>query len=160
MSKDKLETLMIQLAPEVVARNWDGIGHYIAQVLGPQHQNGSMQRMLTAITSGQAECWTLVERRPDKPCVLAIVVTAVTVDSITACKNLMIYAMYGAPRIAMWQWQVGYQQLQEHARKKGCKKIFAFSDVPDVFKLVDRLGGKHEVRLIELEVSDGCESPV
>lgn len=152
MSKDKLETLMIQLAPEVVARNWDGIGYYISQVLGPQHQNGSMQRMLNAITSGQAECWTLVERRPDKPCVLAIVVTAVTVDSITTSKNLIVYAMYGAPRIAMWQWQLGYQRLQEYARKRGCKKILAFSDVPDVLKLVERLGGTTDVHIVELEV--------
>jgi len=146
--------MLVNLAPDVVSRNWDTFSYYIAQNLPPTGVDGSLDRMYTAIMRRRANLWTLVRQTDENVSLLGVIVTTPVEDAIVGTRSLELYSVFGVKNITLDDWKQAYETLKDHAKELGCNVILGYTAVPVLCKVAKALGGKADVRVIELEVDD------
>ena len=155
MSEIYFNTLLVS----EVRKRWDDIYHYVKQALPPtamEHEDVMQKNdLLLSVVGGALTCWIITEAESEKVSakgrMVGVMLTCICTDPGGAV-GLTIYSLTGVENLPFSTWEIGLATIRKYAESKGCKKIFAYTYSEKVAKLAERLGGKADWRVIELEV--------
>ncbi len=136
--------MLTRLLPDQVSRFWDIIKFAIEESLPPvayDHPD-KMERILSSLLSGKAECWASYIRDEETTRFEGVVITRILHDDVSITNNLLIYCLYGYERIEKDSWIKGLHALAKYANSRNCSRIIAYTDIPYVTELAKKLGGE------------------
>lgn len=142
--------MLVCLLPEQVSRLWNNIRAKLIDRMPPITVNGPMElaKVYESLLSGIMQCWSYVDG--DK--VVGFVLTTVTTDWCTSAKSLLVYAVFSVDTTKKEYFEDAFDTLQRYARSQGCKHITGYTDIPQVIRIVELLGGDTSFTYIKLEV--------
>lgn len=146
--------MLTRLLPDQISKLWDIIGYAVEQSLPPiagDHPD-KMNRILASALSGKVDVWVSYVREEKVNKFEGIVLTKFIYDDASGTKNLLIYCLYGYNEISKESWVFGLKGLVKYAESKGCSQIIAYSEVPYIIDIVNRLGGDSRYRFISFDV--------
>jgi hypothetical protein len=145
---------LIKFLPAQVAQAWNELSEYILFALPPTAKpNISRKKLLESVNDGRLTFWVMTEVRHGQPVKkLGVISTTLLTDPVLGVRNLLIYSLATMANMPEEAWIEGLQALQKYAKANCCSAILAYSEVPQIISIVEKLGGKASVRLIQLEV--------
>lgn len=147
---DKVEGKYFKLVPpDVIQKLWPTMSYYIEQALPPLSKGNEFWKgnMLKALVTGKMGCWVGYKDGS----IRLFVTAAICTDPILGHKSLFIYSYSALGEMTPQEIQWGFGKLKEFAKKYGCLKIVAFTDLDSMKKMFERLGGTSSYSL-EMEV--------
>ena len=108
---------------------------------------------MNSIITNKAHIW--VEHLPDAKLqvsnIRALAMTNFIYDQVSDTKSLLIYALYGNfMSEEKRSWVEGYNSLRIFAKANDCISIVAYTNLRQVVKLVNSLGGDTTTTFIQL----------
>lgn len=140
---------LTKLTPEQVMEYWPQIRECIEVSLPPlvRADGESMLRVQESLLLGRLECWIASETH-DLTKTLGVATTSFVTDEISQTKNLLIYTATTIASHNQEMWRRCYEIISRYARANGCANIIAYSELPEVIGLVERLGGNSNWRIL------------
>lgn len=144
--------MLTKLLPDQISTFWDIIKYAIEESLPPvvDESPDKMNKILTSLLCGRAQCWASYEREEGSARFEGIVITKILLDDVSDTKNLLIYCLYGYEEVNKESWNKGFKTLVKFAMAQGCSRIIGYSDVPLILRLVERLGGETKYTFISI----------
>ncbi len=144
--------MLLQLLPRDITKHWEGISEAISKSLPPitSMSKDRMTIILKSLIAGTMQCWVL--HKPDG--IYAVATTEFAIDPGSRTKNLLIFSVFGLRQVPQELWEEGYRGLCKFAKTSGCESIIAFTDVPAVVSIVEKLGGDTKTRLLIIGVNN------
>ena len=135
--------MLTKLLPEQVTRYWDILRPAIEESLPPVagETPDKMNRILAALIGGSLHCWVSSQIKDERRILEGVMVTRILHDDVSETKSLLIYCLYGYDIISGNGWKSGFAALAKWAKSIGCSRIVAYSDVPRILDIVEKLGG-------------------
>ena len=148
---------LIRMLPDQAAHYWPILSKGFARSLPPGTFPSEMllNNLLASVLKKNYDCWILKGDRGDKNKLIAGALTTVLIDHLTGSRPLLIYSLYAKTMLSDKEWKEAFELLSKVAAKNKCQRITAYSMNPSILSIVESLGGKSEMRLVELEVKDG-----
>ena len=146
--------MLTKLLPEQVSKLWDIIKYAVEQSLPPivgEHPD-KMNRILSSLLSGKIQCWASYVRNEKSTKFEGVVLTEMLYDEASCTKNLLIYCLYGYEDVANDSWINGVKTLAKYAKGQGCNQMLAYTDVPYMIKMTEKLGGEAKYTLCTFDV--------
>lgn len=142
--------MLVCLLPEQVSSLWNNIKAKLVERMPPITVNGPMElaKVYESLLSGIMQCWTYV----DEDRIIGFVLTTVTTDWCTNARSLLIYAVFSVDSTKKEYFEDAYDSLRRYAKSQGCKHIAGFTDIPQVKRIVELLGGNTSFTYVKLEV--------
>lgn len=140
--------MLVKLLPEQIASHWDEIGTSVERSM-PNGLNGKTQKVLSRLLSGDMQCWILFDSGGG---VKAQVITCIVEDVSGRGRELLIYSIWGYEKVPRELWEKGLETIRKFAGSRGCERITAYTNVPQVIQLANSFGADTSWRLIVLEV--------
>lgn len=147
--------MLTKLLPDQISKHWDIIRYAVEQSL-PPIVGGSpdrMKKILTSLLCGKAHCWASYIVDGDVRTFEGIVITRIFYDDVSDTRNLLIYCLYGYEGVDKLSWTTGLKALVKFGRSKNCKRIIAYTDVPYIIELVNKLGGDTSYTFVSLPLN-------
>jgi len=147
--------MLTRLLPEQISRFWDIIKFAVEQSLPPtvgEHPD-KMNRILAAALSGRIEVWASYTKEGGKNRFEGIVLTKILYDDASDTRNLLLYCLYGYDKVSDDSWLGGLLTIAKYAKSRGCSQIVAYTDVPYVVELVNKLGGEARYTFLSFDVN-------
>ena len=144
--------MLTRLLPDQVSNLWSIIKYAVEESLPPiaGESPNKMNNILTALLCSKAQCWMSYTKSGEGNKFEGLVITEITHDDISDTKSLLIYCLYGFEEISKSSWTGGMKALVKFAASRGCSNITAYSEVPSIISLVERLGGEAKYRFIKI----------
>lgn len=145
--------MLLQLLPRDITKHWEGLSEAISKSLPPitTMSRDRMAVILKSLIAGTMQCWVLLGSKNE---IYAVGTTEFAIDPGSKTKNLLIFSLYSLQTVPQEQWGEGYKTLQKFAQASGCENIIAFTDIPAVVNLVEKLGGDTKTRLLTMRVDN------
>jgi len=148
--------MLVKLVAKDISKWWSGISEGISRSLPPftKYTKDRMSSILKCLMEDTLHCWVLTQYDSVKNTTImyAIVTTEFTVDTVTITKNLTIFSLYALQPVPEQMWKDGFDTLAKFAKANHCNQILAFSDIPQVINIVNKLGGDTSTTLIKMEI--------
>jgi len=151
--------MLTQLIPDQVSKFWDVIKYGIEESLPPivsEHPD-RMNRILSSLLCYKIQCWVSYTRS-DTTKFEGLVLTRVLYDDATDTRNLLIYCLYGYNETNAQTWTDGLLSLAKYAQSKRCNRIIAYSDVPYIVSLVEKLGGEAKYTFLSFDTKQTVQN--
>lgn len=144
--------MLTKLLPDQISKFWDIIKFAIEGSLPPTVTDNpsKMNHILSALLSGKAQCWASYEKSGDSRQFDGIVVTQITVDNVSATKNLLLYCLYGYNTVSENSWRSGFDTLAKWGKSKGCARFVGYTDNPRIVEIVKMFGGEAKYTFISI----------
>ena len=144
--------MLTKLLPDQISKFWDIIRYAIEESLPPVagESPDKMKKILTSLLCGKSECWASYEKTEEIRKLEAIVVTRISYDDVSDTRSLLIYSLYSYEGMSQASWKSGLTSLVKYARSKKCERIIAYTEVPGIIELVNRLGGETKYTFISI----------
>jgi len=146
--------MLVKLLPDQISRFWDIIKYAIEQSLPPiagEHPN-KMNNILMSALDGSIDVWASYQKTDEGNKFEGIALTEVLFDRPSRTRNLLIYCIYGYENVDGRSWGEGLRTLIKYAASKRCNQIIAYTDIPQIAGLVERLGGEARYTLLSFDV--------
>jgi hypothetical protein len=149
--------MLIRLTPSQIEKYSDLIIDAVEKSMPPYTYSSYMKsnEVLRALLADNMQCWII---HNESVGIAGIAVTAIMPDFYTHTRNLLIYSLYGIKPIEPNEWIESLKTLKKFAKAKGCYRIIAYTDMPNVISLVRKLGGDTSITFISIEVGDEKEN--
>jgi len=140
---------LTKLTPEQVMEYWPQIRECIEVSLPPlvRQNSKALLRIQESLLLRRLECWIASETR-DLTKSLGVATTCFVTDEISLTKNLLVYTATTVASHSQEMWSKCYEVLAKYATSRGCKNIIAYSELPEVISLVERIGGNCNWRIL------------
>ena len=144
--------MLTRLLPDQVSNLWSIIKYAVEESLPPiaGESPNKMNNILTALLCSKAQCWMSYVKSKEGNKFEGLVITEITHDDISDTKSLLIYCLYGFEKASRKSWTGGMKALVKFASSRGCSSITAYSEIPSIISLVERLGGETKYRFIKI----------
>jgi hypothetical protein len=141
--------MLTKLLPEQISDYWDIVKHAISESLPPTAGEGpgKMNRILSALLASKAECWISSTIEGDVRKFEGVVITKLQYDDISNTRNLLMYCLYGYEDVSKESWTKGLKTLVKYASSKECYRILAYTDIPYMIEMANKLGGEAKYTL-------------
>ena len=153
--------MLVRLTPSQITNSSELIIRSVEESMPPYTYSSYMKtnQVIEALMSGFMQCWFIYKQdKKDNVDIsvepLGIAVTSIMPDFYTKTTNLLIYSLYGVHKIDPAIWIDGITTLKKFAKDKGCFRIIAYSDIPNIISVVKRLGGDASITFISIEVDN------
>jgi len=146
--------VLLRLDDEQVTTYWENIRQtLLANDLPMADANAnSMKVVLHGLLQGSIQAWILYNIVEGKEDILAMALTAFSVEPVTLTKNLVIYNLYGYSFVPPRMWTEGLQGFKKFAKANDCYTVIAYSKVPRIMQIAQELGGDTSMHVINLEI--------
>ena len=137
---------MLKLLPQQVTDYWSEISEAIilANPATSFMTHERMNNVLTSLLMEESQCWVLCEDyNPEDPKIYGVCVTTVTTDHVAEVNNLMIYSLYSKKLLTGKMYLSLFFTLSKFAKAHKCARVVAYTDVPKIIEVVDRLPNGH-----------------
>lgn len=133
-----------------VMNNWPVIRQTILLSFPPgvPKKEESIANLQEALLADRAQLWALRQGKR----IMGFATTVVMKDTIMGCTSMFVYSMGSIRETPLAGWMEGLEALRRVAKRVGCSHILSRSNNPKVVEMLERLGAKTDVRMIELEV--------
>lgn len=150
--------MLVKLTPNQIEKYSDLIVDAVEKSMPPYTYSSYMKtnEVIKALIAGGMQCWTICGDKDGS--IYGIAITAIMPDFYTHTRNLLIYSLYGFKNIESEMWIGGIATLKKFAQSRGCYRIIAYTDMPNVISLVRKLGGDASITFISIEVGDEKEN--
>lgn len=146
--------MLVKLEPDDIEKTWDTLSLALQEAV-PEHVRADdigLTNILYALLDETLICWlgiddTVAEKGPH-----GLITTMFVIDPPSKTKNLLIYTLNGYRPFTPELIQDAFKTLKTYAKSNGCYKIIAYTDIPQIEKMVLSVGGKLGHKLIELEI--------
>jgi len=144
-----------RLTPEQISKFWDVIKFAVEQSLPPtvgEHPD-KMNRILAAALSGKIDVWASYTKNEKVNKFEGIILTKFLYDDVSGTRNLLIYCLYGYNKFESISWKIGLETFAKYAKSRGCSRIIAYTDIPHIVDIVNKLGGEAKYTFISFDVN-------
>lgn len=143
--------MLVKLLPAQTPEFWPILELGLRKTLPASETSGPTfwTDLLDSLMGGSTACWVFYQESDNTP--VGFVLTQITGRIVSGYNDLLIYAVYGWIEVPPKAWVDGYHTLSQYAKAAGCKKITAFTDVPQILGLAKTFGAKTR-NYIELEL--------
>jgi len=147
--------MLTKLTADQISKFWDIIKYAIEGSLPPivGESPDKMNRILSSLLSYKTQCWASYKRDNEAVRFEGLILTRILYDDATDTKNLLIYCLYGYSNVDAKSWIDGLLSISKFAKSKGCTQVIAYSDVPYVVRLVEKLGGEAKYTFLSFDVN-------
>jgi len=147
--------MLTKLTPEQISKFWDVISYAVEESLPPitgEHPD-RMNRILSSALSGKVDVWASYNKSEDVNKFEGIVLTQILYDNVSNTRNLLIYCIYGYSNVDSKSWSEGLETLLKYAKGERCNQIVAYTDLPNIVNLVNRLDGEAKYTFLSFNVN-------
>ena len=148
--------MLTKLLPDQISKFWDIISYAVENSLPPtvdEHPD-KMNRILSSCLSGKLEVWASYNKSEDVVKFEGIMITRIVFDDASYTRNLLMYCLYGYEDVDKESWSKGLMALLKYAKKKGCSRISAYTNIEYMVKLAESLGANTAYTYISWEVNE------
>jgi len=143
---------LIKISIDKITKNWELISGQLIKflpptVLGSQEQ---VEYTYSALLQEKMQMWVFVKDNKN----YGVVITQFTGEPGTEIRNLLIYALVGFKPLTEDVLIEGWQTLTSFAKETTCHKIIAYTNIPAVVKMAEKVGAKAEYVLITKEITN------
>lgn len=138
-----------KLTPEQIMEHWPEIKECINSSLPPHIKDNpeTMLHIQESLLVGNLECWIGYE--PGNISKMYVVATTnIVTEDISQTRNLLVYTLTTLNPHPREIWEEALAYLSRYAKSKNCTNIIAFSNLPEVENIVNRVGGISNWRLL------------
>ena len=142
--------MIIKLMPEQVSKLWDYIRFGVLSSASPiaEMSPEGRRNVLKNLLMGIVQCWAIIEEDKMK----GFALTTIADDYVSGARFLNIYDLYAFEQFSQETWVTGIRALEEFAKANMCNKITAYSDVPAVIQVAEKLGFRKDTMFLLKEV--------
>lgn len=147
--------MLTRLLPEQISDFWDIIKYAIEESLPPtvdEHPD-KMNRILSSALSGGLDIWASYERAEEGVKFEGIIVTKINFDDASGTRSMLMYCLYGYADAAEGTWMEGLTILAKYAKSRKCSRITAYTSIPYMIALADKLGANTKYTFISWDLS-------
>jgi len=134
------------LSPEQIVSIWEKLRPLFLSNLIPKasYSPETIFAVLQSLLTESMQLWAGVEEGEGKleERVFGFIATTIDTDSITQERNLLLYSLFAVREIPSLAWVAGIEILEEFKKQNKCKKLIAYTEVPEVIAITKRLGFK------------------
>ena len=143
--------MLTKLLPDQIASFWNVIKYAIEDSIPPTATwtPNMTNKILSSLLCGKSHCWISYVKGEQRK-LEGVVVTQVLYDDISDTRNLLIYCLCSYDGFRESSWSNGLKALVKFAASRNCKNIVAYTDVPNIIKMVKKLGGETNQTFISL----------
>lgn len=148
--------MLVKLLPEQISRFWDVIRYALDNsppLTTEVRYEDWINRILTSAMSGEIEVWASY-RKEEKLKFDGIALTSFELDKFIRVRSLLIYYVFAYGDTAKDTWVNGLKTLAEYAKSRRCTRVVAYSNVPEMIGIAEKLGGDTSVTFISFNVED------
>ena len=147
---------MIRLLPDQISKLWDIIRYALED--SPPLTVGNINsrlisNILTAALSGEIDVWVSYTKEGELK-LDGIILTSFEIDKFVKEKSLLIYYLYSYRDADVSRWIKGLKSLAKYAKTRNCSKIMAYTNVPTMINISEKLGGNIDTRFITFNLKD------
>lgn len=141
---------LVKLSPEQVMNYWDDIRECISASLPPMIPENSDNLIFIQeqLLLGILECWVGME----PPRVFGVMTTQIIADSVSRCRNLLVYTLAMTDDHPHDMWQVCLEQMKKYASAHQCTNIIAYSCNPAMLHIAEKIGADTTYRLVQFKI--------
>lgn len=147
--------MLTKLLPDQVAKFWDVIKYAVEQSLPPiagEHPD-KMNRILSSILCSKTECWASYRKEDNNTIFEGIALTKLLHDDASNTRNLLLYCIYGYEGVDKNSWDEAFITLVKYAKFHKCNDIIAYSDIPEMIRRAEAIGGEAKYTFISWNVN-------
>jgi len=148
--------VLVRLIPDQISKFWDVI-KYALENSPPLTTDISwdswINEILTSAMSGGIEVWASYSKVKEFK-FEGVALTSFEIDKFIKKKSLLIYYIFTYQEAAKSSWINGLKTLAKYAESRGCHRIIAYSNIPEIIKMCDALGGDTSIRFITFNIGD------
>ena len=148
--------MLTKLLPDQISKFWPIIKHSINESLPPivgSHVD-RMNNILSGALSGKIDVWASYVRKDGLATFDGIMLTKPLFDDVSMTRNLLIYCLCSFRDIPKESWIGGIGSLLKYANKLGCASIIAYTELPGIVNIAQRLGGEAKYTYISFDVKE------
>ena len=149
--------MLIRLLPEQIAKLWDAIKYALESsppVVVELRDSRWVERVLEQSLNGSVEVWASYHRTEDGAKFEGFAITSFEIAKLVKQKFLLIYYVFALRETALEAWTGGLEVLKEYAKSRGCMRVVAYSNVPEIIKISKKLGGDVSTTFITFDIGD------
>jgi hypothetical protein len=136
--------MLIRLSPEQIVSIWERIRPLALENLIPKVGRSPevVFRVIQSLLTESLQLWAGIEDREGELIdrIYGFLATTIDIDAITQERNLLLYSIFSIKEIPISIWIPGLAILQQYKEENHCRKIIAYTDVPEIVALTKRLG--------------------
>ena len=142
--------MIIKLMPEQVSKLWDYIRFGVLSSVSPITNTSpeGIRNILKNLLLGTIQCWAIIEEDKMK----GFALTTISGDYVSGEIFLNIYDLYAFEQFSQETWESGVTALEEFAKANMCSKVIAYSDIPQVIGIAEKLGFNSRTVLLIKEI--------
>lgn len=152
MIDDKLEEFfLLKMLPEQISDKWEEFAPLIEMSLPPavNRRRQRMANVLRSILLEELEVWCYWDKQKS---LRYVVSTYVQVEPVSLSRDLLIYSFTSLGSLDIQELVRGFEVLKKYAESRGCYAILAYVDDARVMQVLERIGGKGNFTLMQMEV--------
>ena len=144
--------MLIRLLPDQIPDHWETIKRSLDDTLIVIEDNRNYNEILEKLLIDQMICWIIVGEGDNQICGLAI--TTTTKDEGLNYNGLLLYSfnLFNSSKAGLLKG--AFISLMRYAKSIGCKDIYAFSNIPEIYQMAKRLGADIETRRISFKIGE------
>lgn len=146
---------MVKLYPEQIAKHWDLLCPLIESTLPPISTPGNERSV--KILEGLLSCTMIMhqfyhQEEDGSVEVLAFMITIASSSVDGTGRDLFIYSVYGYEALSLETLFEGLALIKVYAKSEECNAVTGLTDVLQLIKAVERIGGSARYTLVRWEV--------
>ena len=148
--------MLVKLMPDQVSKFWDVIKYALENsppLTTEVHYDSWINEVLTSAMSGDISVWASYTKEEEVK-FEGLALTSFEVDRFIKKKSLLIYYVFSYAKVANDNWIEGLKTLAQYAKLHKCTRIIAYSNVPEIIKICEKLGGDTSITFISFNIGD------
>ena len=149
--------MLVRLIPEQISQLWDVIKYALENsppLTTEVDYDSWLNNILMSAMSGSIEVWASYSKENGTAKFEGVVLTSFEVDKFIRKKSLLVYYIFAYRDVAADSWTRGLETLAKYAKSRNCSRIVAYSNVPEIISISNKLGGDTSVTFISFNVKD------
>ena len=149
--------MLVRLIPEQIANLWDMIKYALENsppIVVEQRGDKWINKVLEQALNGSIEIWAAYKRSEEGAKFEGIVITSFEIDKFVRQKSLLIYYVFSFRETAPSTWIEGLKVLTKYAKSRGCVRVIAYSNVPEIVSISEKLGGDVSTTFITFDIGE------
>jgi len=138
--------MLIRLSPEQIVFIWEKFRPLFISNLIPKVSSSpeTVFKVLQSLLTESLQLWAGIEGGEGKleERVFGFIATSIDTDSITQERNLLLYSIFAIKQIPFEAWGSSLKVLEGFKEQNKCKKLIAYTEIPEIVEITKRLGFK------------------
>ena len=145
------DNIIIKLLSIQIPKVWELIKFVVtkAEEVDEKDLPAALNCLLHLLLSDKAQCWVRLDNDRN---IISLLITQITIDKITARKDLHVRCLYSFRHVPSEKWQEDFDLLIRFGKQEKCDKITSASKHSRIWEIASYLGWKETYRLFSYDL--------